>query len=201
MATIREVDVRRAAMDLLARREYSRQELEQKLIQKFSRRLDANRRASARHDVDPNGFKANSIMGRDSFAEHDEPADTNEGAGTPDLVEALVNKQLLQLIEENLQSDERFVESFINGRKAKGHGPQRIRYDLRLKGVSEGLLEQYLDHSDELWCELAGSVYFKKFGEGRPQDYHDKAKRMRFMQQRGFPSWMVEPLLNRSNTD
>lgn len=174
------LDIRRAAMDLLARREHTLHELRDKLQQKFSH----PRSSSLAHR------KTSSYIDDESTAAEDEMA-ALAAKSLADHIEAVIQ----DLVEENLQSDDRFVESFINGCKAKGHGPQRISRDLSLKRVDTHLVDKYLDERDEYWLELAHSVYLKKFGDEQPESYKEKAKRMRFMQQRGFPVWMFDALL------
>ena len=70
-------------------------------------------------------------------------------------------EQIKILADENLQSDERFVESFINGRKAGGKGPRVIRQQLVAKGVEAFLIERYLDERHSIWFELAEITYLK----------------------------------------
>ncbi len=108
---------------------------------------------------------------------------------------ALIDEQLKLLAEENLQSDERFVESFINGRKAQGKGPLRIRQELEQKRVQSYLIEQYLDDESSQWLLIAEQVYHKKFGSKQPDSYQEKARRMRFMHYRGFPPSLIQSLL------
>lgn len=163
-------------MTLLARRDYSRQELRDKLRRRFSG-----------HSATP--YSPDSLLDDDS-EEH-----VADSVAAGECLDALIDRELAALAAENLQSDERFLESFINGRKAKGHGPYKIRQALRGKGVSDALLEHWLDDQDEDWVILAEAVYHKKFGHSPPQDYREKARRMRFLQQRGFPGWVMEQLL------
>ena len=162
-------------MDLLARREYSRHELQSKLIRAFSRKTSMYPVAQDKEDGD-SGVHGDTVARAASL-------------------EQIIANQVTLLVDENLQSDDRFVESFINGRRAKGHGPDKIRRDLRQKSVSEVLVERYLDECDEQWLELARRVYQKKFGDKGPKDYREKAKRWRFMQMRGFPHGLIEALL------
>lgn len=171
-------DIRRAAMDLLARREHTQKELSDKLQLRFSRRSHAARPAHF-HPRSP-----------DFERQCDAPptVDTEQ-------LHLMIERELVRLAEENLQSDERFVESYINGKKSKGHGPLRIRREFSQKGVAQHLVDQYLDERDEQWLELAGVVYRKKFGEERPRDYREKARCLRFMQQRGFPVWMLDEVI------
>jgi regulatory protein len=124
-------------MDLLARREHGRAELERKLIAA--------------------GFDA------------DVAADA-----------------LQQLSEEGLQSDRRFVESFVQSRINQGKGPLRIQADLGQRGIASGLIDDVLKAIGEDWYALARDARLKKFGRSRPAEFRDKARQMRFLQYRGF---------------
>ena len=60
-----------------------------------------------------------------------------------------------QLAEENLVSDERFVESFLRSRVQRLQGPLKIRLELKGKGIDESLISQALDSPSVSWYELA----------------------------------------------
>ncbi|HDH17154.1 MAG TPA: regulatory protein RecX, partial [Gammaproteobacteria bacterium] len=85
-------DVRRRAMDLLARREHGITELSRKLKTK--------------------GFE-------------------------PELVDEVIQ----ELVNDNLVSDQRFCESMIHSRFNRGHGPVKVRYELRSKGIADQIIE------------------------------------------------------------
>jgi len=129
-------EVRRKAMDLLARREHSVAELRRKLLAK--------------------GY-----------------------------AQSTVDEQLQKLEQENLLSDQRFTESYTNYRSKKGFGPLRIAQELKEKGVTSALVEEYLDKKDD-WQNIAKEVREKRFGASIPKDYKDKTRQLRFMQYRGF---------------
>jgi regulatory protein len=139
-------EIRRKAMDLLARREHSVAELRHKLL--------------ARGYVQP-----------------------------------AVDEQLHLLEQENLLSDQRFAESYVNFRSKKGFGPVRIRHELKEKGVNVALIEEYLDNND-YWRNIAKEVREKRFGATLPKDYKDIAKQMRFLQYRGFSNEQLRHLFN-----
>lgn len=123
--------------------------------------------------------------------------DSDDCPLSPDEFHEAIVGQIALLTEENLQSDERFVESFINGRKAQGKGPLRIRQELEQRHVSSELIEDYLDESNEQWQDLAQLVYLKKYGSGDVATYPEKSKRLRFMHYRGFSPDIVYPLMNK----
>ena len=135
---------RRRAMDLLARREHSRVELEQKLKAK--------------------GFAPDAI---------------------PEVLDALESEGLL--------SSERFAESFVASRYARGQGPVRIRRELAERGVPEP--GRWLDDGRFDWDELASETRRRRFGDALPADFREKAKQARFLEYRGFSQAQIRRAL------
>lgn len=131
------IAARKKAMDYLARREHSRDELCRKM-QKA-------------------GFDINTAL---------------------DAIETLK--------KEGLQSDRRFVESFVQSRIGQGKGPTLIRADLVQRGVRDPVIHEVLSEVDEDWAALAKQVRVKKFGTETPAEFKEKARQMRFLQNRGF---------------
>lgn len=135
-------EIRVAAMNLLARRDYSYHELVVKLGQKFA-----------------------------------------DNSCYP---QSLIHQQLQRLSDENLQSDERFVEVYINSKINSGKGPLAIRQQLQQKGIEGELIERGLAALDDEWFDLASALYHRKYANTVAVDQKEKAKRIRFMQGRGF---------------
>lgn len=108
----------------------------------------------------------------------------------------LVDEQLLQLAEENLQSDERFAESFLRQRISRGHGPIRIRQEMRQKGISDTEINSAMQAEQPDWFELAEQTYHRKYGWLPSENIKEKSKRSRFMQYRGFAHDHYQYLLN-----
>ena len=133
----REISARNKAIDLLARREHSEQELRQKLK---TRDYDAD----------------------------------------------AIDEALQALQNDNLQSDERFTESHVNHRFNAGVGPLKIRHELRQKGVSDLLVDQFLEPLSDQWDELMTRQRARKYGAVIPNDYAERMKQARFLQNRGF---------------
>jgi regulatory protein len=107
-----------------------------------------------------------------------------------------IHKALQILTQEGLQSDERFMESFIHARMGRGSGPTKIKAELRLRGVSDTLVEVCLDERNKTWYQVAEEVRKKKFGSSKPTDFKEKAKQSRFLQYRGFTSDQIRYTLN-----
>jgi len=133
----KQLSIRNTAMNLLARREHSANELLQKLKQR-------------------------------DHAEDD------------------ILAAIAELQADNLQSDTRFTESFINQRVNAGFGPVKIRHELRQKGVSDGLVDSFLESFNGDWQALMVQQRVRKFGAEIPDDYKLKMKQARFLQNRGF---------------
>ena len=97
-----------------------------------------------------------------------------------------VETVLQQLVDENLQSDERFTEAYVNHRFNAGVGPYKIRYELRQKGIDDSLADVFLESMDDEWDRLMKQQRQRKFGETIPADYNARMKQARFLQNRGF---------------
>ena len=105
--------------------------------------------------------------------------------------EAQVAQAMEQLLENDLQSDQRYIEDFVRSRVLKGSGPLKISQELRMRGIDDGMLNSYLDSQNVDWLEVATTVYEKKYRSDQEIDARERAKRVRFMQSRGFPSDII----------
>jgi regulatory protein len=103
-----------------------------------------------------------------------------------DFLEDEILRAIEALQADNLQSDTRFADSFINQRVNAGYGPIKIRHELRQKGVAEELYNPILEHFDGEWQELMLQQRIRKFGAKIPDEYAQKMKQARFLQNRGF---------------
>lgn len=132
-----EADLRNAALAMLARRDFARQDMAQRLLKRFG-----------------------------------------DAAPIAPLLDWLEAQQLLD--------DGRYARLFVRSRVARGQGPIRIRQALQQAGISGPLAEQALAEAECDWFELAAVTCQKRFGAGPPADLKDKARRLRFLQYRGF---------------
>lgn len=110
-----------------------------------------------------------------------------------------VNSLLDKLAAERLQSDARFAEAYVHARQARGVGPVRIRIELEERGVSDALIDEYVDERAEGWRDSLVAEYRKRFGDTSADGYAERARRGRFLQQRGFSPGMIGRLLNELN--
>jgi len=91
-----------------------------------------------------------------------------------------------QLRKDDLQSDRRFVEAFVQSRIGQGKGPTRIRDDLSQRGIQPAMIQEVLGELEQDWFALARKTRQKKYGGDEPVEFKDKARQMRFLQYRGF---------------
>ncbi|MBI5449984.1 MAG: regulatory protein RecX [Gammaproteobacteria bacterium] len=154
--TVVDLDVRSAirtrAIGLLARREHSRAELQDKL---------------QRRDYPPR-----------------------------QVVEVLTALQ-----HEGLVNDRRFAEQFVHARQQRGQGVQRIRRELRERGVDGELIEQALAGTmGQDWMAQLRAVQRKRFGR-LPQDARERARQARFLYYRGYTAEQVNRLFRMQDDD
>lgn len=106
-----------------------------------------------------------------------------------------IQTALERIDQYDLQSDERFVEQFIRARLLKHYGPMLIRHELKQRGIDESLIIEYFAQEQIDWLQVAESLYRKKYALSEASDYQEKARRMRFMQSKGFPGDIIQTLM------
>lgn len=97
-----------------------------------------------------------------------------------------IDRVIIELQQGGWLSDERFAEAYIRMRQLKGFGPVRIAMELNERGVKEHIVDDYLHADDDSWRQTLEQQYRKKYKDKPIDDYNDKAKRIRFLQYRGF---------------
>lgn len=109
-----------------------------------------------------------------------------------DLME--VNPVLEALVEQGLQNDLRFVESFIRHRRDAGYGPRRITAELAERGIYQAPTELLEENSAE-WLLCLEKVHRKKFGVVKAESFKSQAQQARFLIYRGFSPEQVRGFL------
>ncbi len=97
-----------------------------------------------------------------------------------------IEATLESLQADNLLNDERFAESYLHQRMRKGFGPLRIRHELSEKGIGDDIIRLQMEGHADAWLELMQQQREKTFGPLIPEDYREKMKQARFLQNRGF---------------
>jgi regulatory protein len=107
----------------------------------------------------------------------------------------LVDAVVEGLAAEQLLSDERFLEQFVAMHAARGHGPLRVRAELRERGIEPPEIEAALEQSPADWVELARKARQRKFGAAIPEGFRERAKQARFLHYRGFSAEQIRAAL------
>jgi regulatory protein len=113
----------------------------------------------------------------------------------------IVEATLADLVADRLLSNARFAEAFVHSRIQRGSGPQKIRAELRARGVSDNLIDECLDAHTDSWRELAREVRAKRFGSAAPADFRERSRQMRFLQQRGFSAEQISGVFRDGDLD
>ncbi|MGC1509794.1 regulatory protein RecX [Ketobacter sp.] len=109
---------------------------------------------------------------------------------------ALVDAELKGLIEQGLQSDERYARMMLNARLSRSHGPLRIVREIQSKGVAPELVGQVMEAAEVDWFEQAREAYERRFGPGPATDMKQRSKQFRFLQYRGFSVDQIQYAMN-----
>jgi regulatory protein len=109
-----------------------------------------------------------------------------------DDIDATIHK----LAEADIQSDARFAENYLRYRSQRGYGSQKIRLELKERGVDSQTINTAFEQADIDWFELAVTARNKRFGQQAPDDLKDRAKQQRFLQYRGFTHEQISESFN-----
>ena len=105
----------------------------------------------------------------------------------------VINSELNKLLDEGLQSDERFAEAFLRSRIDKGKGPNIILSELSQRGIDELIASNVISNiTDEEWNDLAYEAMNKKLRNEAELDYDKQLKLMKFLSYRGFTRSHIE---------
>ena len=99
----------------------------------------------------------------------------------------LAQEELQKLADEGLQDDSRFADMYTRAQAKRGKGPLYIINGLTSRELDSRDAERAVRRSGTDWVASAVCVAQKKFPNGYA-DQAEKAKGMRFLQQRGFTS-------------
>lgn len=105
----------------------------------------------------------------------------------------LINCILDHCIEQNYLNNQRYADSYLRMRSAKGFGLLRITQELLDREISKAQIRQACKNEPQDWFELASNTYNKKYKnhlkvqqETFELNQRERAKRYRFMSYRGF---------------
>ena len=104
---------------------------------------------------------------------------------------------LTGLKQKNQLSEERFAEERARS-MSRRYGAARIRQDLKAKGVSEELISRFSSSENEM--QKAKEILERKY-RTPAATREEKAKRMRFLQGRGFSFDIIRSVLSSREAD
>ena len=113
--------------------------------------------------------------------------------------QAIAEKVVSDLADENLVSDQRFTEMYVRTRMRRLFGPLKIRGELRSRGISDFLITQELSFEQETWFESA-SQWAEKRCHGE-LDYAGRVKIYRTLMNRGFTHEQANVALDSLNSN
>ena len=108
-----------------------------------------------------------------------------------------------RLLEKGYLSDTRFAQSTCRYRTSRGYGWRYIANELKQKGVCSTIVQKLQKNCEIDWYLQAELAYNKRFGESglnAPQaTQKEQAKKIRFLQYRGFSSDEIFSIINELN--
>ena len=101
-----------------------------------------------------------------------------------------IEKAIERLLEKDYLSDTRYAQSTCRHRANRGYGWRYIANELKQKGVCSTIVQKFQKNCEIDWYLQAELAYNKRFSDIRVKDpksiQKEKAKRIRFLQYRGF---------------
>lgn len=82
--------------------------------------------------------------------------------------------------------DERYGAMAVRAGATKGHGPIKIRFDLRRKGLSDSQIETAFEQPELDWFELAADLLQRRARVGDLADFKLRMKWLKYLLGRGF---------------
>ena len=107
---------------------------------------------------------------------------------------ALVAEVIERLAGEKLLDDNRYIDNFIRSHAGRGHGPLRVRAELRQVDLAGPPVDDAIAAFPD-WVAVARAARLKKFGTHLPVTPAERARQMRFLGYRGFTSAQVRSAL------
>lgn len=113
--------------------------------------------------------------------------------------EAIAEKVVAALADENLVSDQRFTEMYVRTRMRHLFGPLKIRGELRARGISDFLIAAAMPMEQDTWFDAA--THWAERRVHGELDYAGRAKIYRALMNRGFTHEQANVVLDRLNSN
>ncbi|TQV81506.1 regulatory protein RecX [Aliikangiella coralliicola] len=122
----------------------------------------------------------------------------NQKLLTKGYTEEEADEVMAYLVQHNWISDERFCESFVRSKAARGQGLTRIRAELYQHGIEQSLIDEVVELQDICWQQLCDETAAKKaVVVGISNEPRSRAKLERFLRYRGFSSEQIVHSINK----
>lgn len=72
-------------------------------------------------------------------------------------------------------------------------------FELRTKGICEGLIAEQLKITDNAWLVAADAIWRKHFGGRKPIDIQSRVRQWRFLINRGFTQEQINSVIPNDN--
>ena len=86
----------------------------------------------------------------------------------------------------NWVNDERYGAMAVRSGAAKGHGPIKIRFELRRKGLDDGQIETAFEQPELDWFELALTLLQRRTDGAVLKEFKVRMKWLKYLLGRGF---------------
>lgn len=100
--------------------------------------------------------------------------------------EAVIEAVLDYCRDHRWVDDERYGAMAVRAGAAKGHGPIKIRFELRRKGLCDTQIETAFDQPELDWFELAADLLQRRARVGDLADFKLRMKWLKYLLGRGF---------------
>ena len=101
-----------------------------------------------------------------------------------------------ECLESNYLNNQRFAEIYWRSRSSKGYGPNKIRMELKLRGIDSQTIQASSNQEELDFEKVIKKVYLKKYKGQEIRDFKDKLKRQNYLYQRGFDREYIELVIS-----
>jgi regulatory protein len=145
------------------------------------------------HDLNHAFDYAISLLARRDYSSHELKKKLAERGYVEHAYEVVVD----DLESTNKVNNERYSQNVVAFRSRRGHGPARIRNELKQSGITRSTIDEAVKGEDAPdFLALARAARTRKFGPDIPKDPKARAKQARFLQYRGFSTDHIRAVLN-----
>ena len=145
------------------------------------------------HDLNHASDYAVTLLARRDYSTHELKRKLKDRGYTEHAYEVVVD----DLESMGKMNNERYSQNFVAYRARRGHGPARIRNQLKTSGLDRSTIDEAVK-GDEApdFLALARTVRVRKFGPEIPTDRKERARQARFLQCRGFSTDHIRAVLD-----